>query len=177
MNVDLFMGRYSLIVSESPKTRIKYVSELVRELIRRGYDDRIYIIDLAPQNRDIGIRLSRYLQGFKKAVYRYSREIRLPSLDKSYPVDMVFERNRRVAEEFFNDFQLSGRDVLVVNDLYIYLLSAEPNEFLEHVKPAKTLIASSLLSSDPLFLSSLLEPYHGRRVDELMRYMDNVIKV
>ncbi len=177
MNVDLLLDRYTLIVSETGRGRTKYTSDIVRELIRRGLDNRIYIIDLAPQNKDIGVRLSKFLQGFKNAVYRYSREIRLPTLEMGLSIDMVLERNRRVAEEFFKDFRGSGRDILVVNDLYIYLLSADPDTLLEMIKPAKTFIANSISGTDPIFLSPVFEPYHRKRIEAVMGYMDNVIKL
>ncbi len=178
MNVDLLLDRYTIILSDSGRGRTKYTSEIVRELIRRGLDDRIYIIDLAPQSKGVGMRLSKFIYGFKNAIYRYSREIQVPNISSDpSAMNRVLEKNVRVAEEFFNDFMSSDRDILVVNDLYIYLLGSELDNFLRYLRKAKTFIGNTFLGGEeaPIFVA--YDPMHRRRTEALIKHMHNVVKV
>ncbi len=180
MNVELFLNKYTLVIGDVGKGKTKLTGDFIKELIRLGYDGDLYIIDLAPNVRNIGSRLSKYVYGFRNSIYRYSREIRAPRVEAkdSRMLKEYIERNYRVALEFFKDFVKSGRKILVVNDLSIFLHYAEVEEVLRYIEHSDTFFGNCYYGEHIIDqFGTGIDRIERKKVLELTKYMDNVIKL
>ena len=180
MNPELFLGKYTLVLGDINTGKTRFTSEFIKELIRKGYDDRIYIIDLAPNLRSVGGRISRYVYGFKNSIYRYSREIKAPRMEARDPemLNDFIERNYKVAVEFFKDFISSDREILIVNDLTIFLHRASVDELISYIERSKTFFGNGYYGhSITDSFGTGLDCKERKKVKELASYMDIVIKL
>ncbi len=178
--MEMFLDRYTLVIGEVGRGKTRLTADFIKELIRLGYDDKLYIIDLAPNTKNVGARLSKYVYGFRNSIYRYSREIKAPRLEATDAnvLREYTERNYRIALEFFNDFIKSNREILVVNDLSIFLHSGSVEELMDIVYHAKTFFGNSYYGESIVdYFGSGLDRSEKRKVIELSSYMDNVIKL
>lgn len=180
MSVEIILNRYTLILGDVGTGKTLLTSKFIKELIRLGYDGDMYIIDLAPNIRNLGSRLSKYVYGFRNSIYRYSREIKAPRTEADSPEILreYIERNYHVSLEFFKDFLKSGRKILVVNDLSIFLHYGEVSELLNFIEYSDTFLGNSYYGVEIVDRFGLgIDEVEREKVLELARYMDNVIRL
>lgn len=180
MSVELFLNKYTLILGDVGRGKTSLTSKFVKELIRLGYDDEMYIIDLAPNIRNLGSRLSKYVYGFRNSVYRYSREIKAPRTEANSPEVLreYMERNYHISLQFFRDYLKSGRKILIVNDLSIFLHYGEVSELLDFIGYSDTFLGNSYYGEGIIDRFGLgIDEVERKKVLELSRYMDNVVRL
>jgi GTPase SAR1 family protein len=175
------IGKKVLILGEVGVGKTALTAKLVQELMLFVEPKEITVIDMAPEaTREVGGKLSDYLS--------LSRELRYLSPVKVYaPRTMAVsstqiieyaKRNKKAIDPLLDEFLKNPTEVLIINDITLYLHSGKLEKILNCIKLAKTFLASA---------------YHGVKlvedrgtgicarekqiVERLSTYMNRVVKL
>jgi tRNA-specific 2-thiouridylase len=151
MNSRDYLDRKTLIVGDVNSGKTTLCREILEDLCRQGLGDRIAVIDLAPEIPEEILR-NRGLKGVggrllppdgSGAVYLHVPVIapRLTSATEEEALEKA-RRNRDAVEGFFRQFETSGRDILFINDVSLYLQAGDPGRLAAILEKAQTAVVN-----------------------------------
>jgi GTPase SAR1 family protein len=175
------LGKKVLILGESGSGKTRLAAKLVEELMAIGGPGKMTIIDFAPKRTDhVGGRLKDYVTLAHELKYLAPRSVYTPRLAGSSPQQVLrFARlNRKLMEPLLNEFAQNPSEVLILNDLTLYLHEGKIEEVLQCVRLAKTFLGTAYygtgLGED---LGTGLSRREKQLTDELAFSMDQVIRI
>jgi GTPase SAR1 family protein len=174
-------GKKVLILGEAGSGKTMLAAQLIQELMDLVNPEKISVIDLAPKRvGEFGGKLTDYLSISGKVKYYSPKRVYTPRLSGKSPKQILryAELNKRNMQPLFNEFIRNATDILVINDITLYLHSGELETILECVKLAKTFLATayygSKLAED---LGTGISLRERRLTDRLAAFMDLVVKI
>ncbi len=176
------IGRKILILGDIGSGKTRLTARIILELIRAGYADEITIIDMAPPRiKGAGGRLREYTgSNIKVKKYLEPVEVYAPRL-QSRTTDEALrlaEKNREAIEPLIEEYLKSPTNILIINDLTIYLHAGSLEKILECVRRSNTMVANAYYGEKlSLNHGEVISIREKKLVEELIKYMDTVIRL
>ena len=174
-------GKKVLILGETGSGKTRLAVKLLQELIMLVNSKKITVIDFAPQRvGEIGGKITDYLKMPSEVKYLSPKNVYTPRLAGKSPEQVLryAELNMKNMEPLLNKFIRNVTEVLVLNDVTLYLHSGELETVLKCVKLVKTFLATayygSKLAND---LGTGISSRERKLTDELATFMDLVVKI
>jgi hypothetical protein len=175
------LGKKVLILGETGSGKTRLAAELLREFMTLVNPEKITVIDFAPQRScEVGGKITDYLNLPSGVKYLSPKNVYTPRLagKSSEQILRYAESNRKNMEPLLKEFIRNVTEVLVLNDVTLYLHSGELENVLKCVKLAKTFLATayygSKLAND---LGTRISSRERKLTDELTTFMDLVVKI
>ena len=175
------LGKKVLILGEAGSGKTKLAATLFRELMMLVNPEKITVIDFAPQRvGEIGGKSTDYMNIAGGVKYFSPKKVYTPRLAGTSPEQVLHyaELNRKSMEPLLNRFIRNATEVLVLNDVTLYLHSGKLETVLKCVKLAKTFLATayygSKLAKD---LGTGISSRERQLTDKLATFMELVIKI
>jgi GTPase SAR1 family protein len=175
------LGKKVLILGEAGSGKTRLTAKLLQELIMLVNPKKITVIDFAPQRvGEIGGKITEHVSIPSVVKYLSPKNVYTPRLAGKSPEQVLHyaELNRKNMEPLLREFIRNATEVLVLNDVTLYLHSGELEIVLKCVKLAKTFLATayygSKLAND---LGTGISSRERKLTDELATFMDLVVKI
>jgi len=175
------LGKKVLILGEAGSGKTKLAAQLLRELMTLVNPKEITVIDLAPQRvGEIGGKLTDYVNVNSRVRYLSPENVYTPRLAGASPKQVLHyaELNRKNMEPLLNRFIRNVTEVLVLNDVTLYLHLGKLETVLECVRLANTFLATayygSKLAED---LGTGISEKEKQLTDKLAASMDLTLKI
>ena len=140
-----------LIITGDVNTGKTTLSRAVLEsLCRRGLSARIIVVDMAPEIPE-KIAIERGIEGVGgkltapcEAVVYLAASIRPPRLTAKTEEEafLLAGENRAMIDRLLEEVRGSGRDILFINDVSMYLQAGSTDKLLGWIGPAGTVVAN-----------------------------------
>jgi len=144
------LGKWTLIVGDVNTGKTTLSARFLASMCAEGLASRIAVVDLAPEI-PAGLALKKTLRGagghlippVNDTVYLGTPLLppRLSSKSEEEAVAKAQENKGKI-ESLFEAFAASGRDILFVNDLTLYLQAGTAEKFVKLTGKAETVIAN-----------------------------------
>jgi len=175
------LGKKVLILGEAGSGKTKLAAQLLQELMMMVNPEEITVIDLAPQRvGEIGGKLTEYVNVNSRVRYLSPKNVCTPRLAGASPKQVLHyaELNRKNMEPLLNRFIRNVTEVLVLNDVTLYLHSGKLETVLKCVRLANTFLATayygSKLAED---LGTGISSKEKQLTDKLATSMDLTLKI
>jgi len=175
------LGKKVLILGETGAGKTRLAAKLLREIMTLVNSEKITVIDFAPQKAgEIGGKITDCLSMLSEIKYFSPKNVYTPRLAGKSPEQVLrfAELNRKNMEPLLRKFIRNATDVIVLNDVTLYLHSGELETVLKCVELAKTFLATayygSKLAND---LGTGISSRERELTDELASFMDLVVKI
>jgi hypothetical protein len=146
-----FMGKWTLIVGEINSGKTFLSRRILQQVSLKISDKRLAVIDMAPvipkdtgtDNALNGIGGQLIEPDLLKGLY-LSSHIDPPRLstDTEEAALVIAERNLKKIEKLLQTFSKTGRDVLFVNDISLYLQFGNAENLIRYFSGVNTLVAN-----------------------------------
>jgi GTPase SAR1 family protein len=175
------IGKKVLIIGEAGSGKTMLAAKLLQKLTSILNPEEITVIDLAPERIGyIGGKLKEYVDLIGKVRYFSPLKVYTPRLSGASREEVLryAELNRENMEPLLKEFIKNPTNILVINDVTLYLHSGELEVILNCVKKAKTFLATayygSKLAED---LGTGISLRERLLTDKLATFMDFVVKI
>jgi hypothetical protein len=175
------LGKKVLILGEAGSGKTKLAAELLQELMMLVSPERITVVDLAPQRiGEIGGKLTDYVNLIGRVKYLSPKNVYTPRLAGTSPKQVLHyaDLNRKNMEPLLNEFIRNTTEVLILNDVTLYLHLGKLETVLKCVRSAKTFLATayygSKLAND---LGTKISSRERQLTDKLATFMELIIKI
>ena len=175
------LGKKVLILGETGSGKTRLAAKLLREFAILINPEKITVIDFAPQRMgEIGGKITDYLSISREIKYLSPKNVYTPRLAGKSPEQVLryAELNRKNMEPLLDEFIHNITDILVVNDVTLYLHFGKLETVLKCVRSAQTFLATayygSKLAND---LGTGISSRERKLTDELASFMDLVVKI
>lgn len=175
------LGKKVLILGESGSGKTKLASELFEELLIIEGSDEITIIDFAPERiNQVGGKLRDHVTMARGVKYFTPRRVHTPRLTGSSPAEALrlARLNKKLMEPLLDKFIQNPSEVLILNDLTLYLHLGKIEKILQCVRLARTFLGTAYygvkLAED---FGTGISSREKRLTDELAACMDQVVKI
>jgi DNA helicase HerA-like ATPase len=170
-----------LILGETGSGKTKLVAKLLQEIMSLVNPEKITVLDFAPQRVDeIGGKITDYANISSEVKYLSPKNVYTPRLAGTSPEQVLryAELNKKNMELLLNKFAHNVTEVLIINDVTLYLHLGKLETVLRCVKSAKTFLTTayygSRLSND---LGTGISQRERKLTDELATFMNLVVKI
>jgi len=174
------LGKKVLILGEAGSGKTKVVAKLLQEIMMLVSPEKITIIDFAPQRVvEIGGKIIEHVSIPSGIKYLSPKNVYTPRLAGKTPEQVLHyaELNRKNMETLLDEFIHNVTEILVLNDVTLYLHLGKLETVLKCTKLAKTFLATayygSKLAND---LGTGISSREKKLTEELATFMDLVIK-
>lgn len=181
LKVSDVLGKKTLILGEAGSGKTRLAAELVEKLMALVNRDRITVIDFAPRRiSQLGGKLSDYVTVTGGVRYLTPNEVHTPRLTgiSKEQVRQLARLNRKLMEPLLDRFVQCPSEVLVMNDITLYLHLGKLQRILECVRLAETFLGTayygSRLAKD---FGAGISSRERRLTDELAAFMDQVVRI
>lgn len=175
------LGKKVLILGEVGSGKTKLAAKLLEELMPLVSPEKITVIDLAPKRiGGIGGKLTDYVDLIGEVKYLSPKKVYTPRIAGASPEQVLHyaELNRKIMEPLLNEFLQHATEVLILNDVTLYLHSGELETILKCAQLAKTFVATayygSKLAKD---LGTGISSRERQLTEKLATFMDLVVKI
>ena len=177
---DIF-GKKILILGESGSGKTAMAARLAEKLMSIERPERITIIDFAPKRtRHTGGKLTDYITITNGVKYLTPKQVRTPRLTGTSreAILRLARLNKKTMEPLLSQFAENATEVLIMNDITLYLHLGRLQRVLQCVTLAKTFLGTayygSKLAED---LGTGISLREKRLTDELAAIMDEVVRI
>ncbi|MBW2285689.1 MAG: hypothetical protein JRF65_13965 [Deltaproteobacteria bacterium] len=168
-----FIGKSTIMVGEVNTGKTAYAKEVLRAFVEQG-DADLAVIDMAPERvKGVGGKLDRV--GIEAVRYMTGDMIppRLTGKTKEEILELA-QRNARLIETIFEQYEARPADVLGVNDVSMYLQAGRFERFAALIDTTPTVVMNGYFGSS-LGGGKLGERERGN-MTRLMKRCDRVIR-
>lgn len=152
-----YLGRRSLIVGEINSGKTTLSGQILEALLHAVAASQVAVIDLAPTiSPEVAARSGvppgvggRLTQAAANGVLYLTAPIAAPRLSgrSQEEIHAAAEHNRQTITGLFERFVASGREILFVNDLSLFLHSGSSTQLCDWFERASTVVANGYLGS------------------------------
>jgi energy-coupling factor transporter ATP-binding protein EcfA2 len=174
-------GKRTLVLGESGSGKTRLVAKLVEQLMTVEKPDRITIIDFAPKRTGhLGGKLTDYSTLKRGVRYLAPKKVCAPRLTGASPEQVLrlARLNRRLMEPLLSEFIQKWTEILIINDVTLYLHAGKLERILQSVRLADTFLGTayygSKLAED---LGTGISLREKGLTNELAAFMDRVVKI
>ena len=151
MNSRDYLDKKTLILGDVNSGKTTLCRKILEDFCRQGLARRIAVIDLAPQIPEESLR-NRGLRGVggrlappegAGVVYLHAPVVapRLTSTTEAEALDKA-RRNRDAVEGLLRQAETSGRDILFINDVSLYLQAGDPGRLAAILEKTDTAVVN-----------------------------------
>ncbi len=180
IRLDEVLGKRTIVLGEAGKGKTKLLAHILTELIEKGYERDITVIDLAPDRiGEIGGKLDEYMN-VRRITYLKPEKIYAPRLQAKNREEAIryAEHNLHESRKLLKQYQQNPTKILAINDITIHLHRGEVNEIIEAINKAETFIATA-------YKGKTLQENHGtgitkreeQQLNQLMKHMHKIIQL
>lgn len=176
---ELLIGRKTLIVGKARSGKTRLTVQILRGILSLVEAEEVTVIDLAPEKAGLGARLTRYIELPEGSRYLRPELIRAPRLE-GRDAEEVLELariNESIIKPLLMIFLREPTEVLVVNDLTIYLHAGDLGLVLDCIDSSGTFLGNAHYGRDFDDKGSGLNDRERKLVEELMRRADVLLKL
>ncbi len=149
------LGKRTIIAGDVNTGKTTLTRTLLDALCAGGLARRIAVIDMAPEIppeivaarglKGVGGKLAPLPEG----VSCLSADIRAPRLTSRTDAEAILaaQENRAKIDRLFETYGGAGRDILIINDLSIYLQAGRAEQLVRRMAPASTVVANGYYGS------------------------------
>ena len=150
MEIPDIVGKRLIITGDVNTGKTTLSRAVMESLCRRGLSAQIIVVDMAPEIPE-KIAIERGIQGIGgkltapcEAVAYLTASIRPPRLTAKTEEEafLLAAENTLKIDRLLEEFQGSGRDILFINDVSMYLQTGSTSELLRRIEPARTVVAN-----------------------------------
>jgi len=175
------IGKKVLILGEVSTGKTSLIAELTEELMRFSKASEITLIDMAPEAiGEVGGKLSAYSPLMRKLKYLSPARIYAPRVTGASPRQVVefAKRNKKAIDPLLDEFLRHPTEILIVNDITLYLHVGDLDKIVSCVRLAETFLASAYygvrLKED---YGTGISSRERQLVEKLRIYMDSVVNL
>ncbi len=179
-----FMGRRTLIVGDVNAGKTTLTQRILDAFCREGLGPCILVLDLAPEiPQEIAAR--RGLAGVggrllppqnRDLIYVWARP-RPPRLSASIDEEAtaMARRNLECMEELFRAAACERRDIVILNDVSLYLQAGSAGRLMQWIRSASTIVANGYYGEK--LGQGLFSERERAEMEALMGFFDRVIRL
>ena len=175
------LGKKVLILGEAGSGKTKLAAQLLQELLTLVNPEEITVIDLAPQRvGEIGGKLTEYVNVNSRVRYLSPKDVYTPRLAGTSPKQVLHyaELNRKSMETLLNRFIQNVTEVLVLNDVTLYLHSGKVETVLECATLAGTFLTTAYYGSKlARDLGTEISSRERQLTNKLASFMDLSVRI
>ncbi|MGC8949189.1 MAG: hypothetical protein ACP5OK_07625 [Thermoprotei archaeon] len=180
INIHDLLHKRTLIIGDIGKGKTRITALIVGLLIDSGFKEKITIIDMAPPRSGmVGGKISEYIN-INSIRYFHDDRIRGPrfSAKTLEELSLIAERNKDIIEQFLNHYLNNPTEILIINDLTIYLHKGSTSKIIQCINKSKTFIGNAY-SGVKLYREQFkdFDTNESNKLSEIMKIMDNIIKL
>jgi hypothetical protein len=174
------IGKKILFLGDAGSGKTGLAAQILQELMKLVDPNQITIIDLAPKRiGKIGGKMTDYLD-MSSVRYVSPENVHTPRLAGTSRQQVLYyaELNRRVIKPLLKCFIQNATEVLVLNDVTLYLHLGKLENVLECVRLAKTFLGTAYYGS--IFdddLGTGISSRERQLTDRLATFMDSIVRV
>ncbi|RPH51014.1 MAG: hypothetical protein EHM85_08315 [Desulfobacteraceae bacterium] len=172
-DLEQYLNRTTLITGEVNSGKTNRTSGILKIFCDCGYEDRIAILDLAPEtNKGVGGKMGI---PSPTLLYYLTDTILAPRLSGKSEEEMQKKAsgNAMIIENLFIKLSESKREILFINDATLYFHAGDFNRFVETLKLFQTTVINAYYGD--YFADSKLTRRERKLTEELMKICDLVI--
>jgi len=139
------LGKKTLIVGEIGSGKTTLLGNFLDYLVENGLAGAVTLIEMAPGYGEIGRRVEEYTDKVNDIRYLRPRKIFPPRL-LGRSIEEILDyakRNYQELKELFMEFEKNPTEILLINDLTIFLHAGAPEEVIALMGPCKTFAATA----------------------------------
>jgi len=175
------IGKKVLILGEVGSGKTSLTAKIVQKLVPLIEPKEITVIDMAPEAiGEIGGKLSKYLNLNSELRYLSPAKVYAPrtmGISNTQVVEYA-KRNKNAIEPLLDEFVKKPTNVLVINDITLYLHLGKLEKITNCIRLTETFLASAYygvkLQEDK---GAGITAREKQMVEELATYMDHVVKL
>lgn len=150
MEIPDIVGKRLIITGDVNTGKTTLSRAVMESLCRRGLSAQVIVVDMAPEIPE-KIAIERGIQGIGgkltapcEAVAYLTASIRPPRLTAKTEEEafLLAAENTLKIDRLLEEFRGSGRDILFINDVSMYLQAGSTSELLRRIEPARTVVAN-----------------------------------
>jgi hypothetical protein len=184
VNINEFLHKRTLIIGDVNTGKTILTRQILEEMCRQGLHTRIAIVDLAPDvPRELA--LEKGLKGVggrlfppeEKDVFYLWTSIKPPRLSSRSEEEAVViaQRNAQEIEVLFHSFVRKRREILLVNDMTLYLQAGSAQRMIRWMEHADTIVANGYYGEK--LGSGILSQRERHEMESLMEFFDHVMRL
>jgi hypothetical protein len=144
------LGKKLIITGEVNTGKTRLSRAVMDALCRGGFSAHIIVLDMAPEIPE-KIAIERGMQGIGgkltapcEAVAYLTASIHPPRLTAKTAEEafLIAAENAATIDRLLEEFQGSGRDILFINDVSMYLQAGSARDLLRRIESARTVVAN-----------------------------------
>ncbi|MEM3832374.1 MAG: hypothetical protein QW128_02075 [Thermoprotei archaeon] len=180
ISVHDLLHKRTLIIGDIGKGKTRITALIVKLFIDIGLKEKITIIDMAPPRSEaIGGKVSEYIN-VNSIRYFHDDRIRGPriSAKTSEELFLIAEKNKDIIEQFLNYYLNDPTEILIMNDITIYLHKGSVSRIIQCINKSKTFIGNAY-SGVKLYKEQFrdFDINESNKLSEIIKIMDNIIKL
>jgi len=174
------LGKKVLILGEAGSGKTKIAAKLFQELTALVNPEIITIVDMAPKRiNSVGGKMTDYVNMIGGVKYLSPEKVYTPRLSGTTAKEVLryAELNRKAMEPLLYEYIQNPTEVLLINDVTLYLQAGELEKILKCIKLTKTFLATAYYGK------KLVEDFgtgismrEKMLTDKLATFMDLVVK-
>jgi len=170
-----------LVLGEVGSGKTRLAARLLEEMMTFVSSEKITVIDMAPERvGEIGGKITDYADLAERVRYLSPKIVYTPRVTGTTREQVLHyaERNRKNIELLLNEYIQNATEILILNDVTLYLHSGELKIILKCIRLSSTFLATayhgSKLAKD---LGSGITLREKRLTKKLASSMDKVIEI
>ena len=175
-----FIGKKTLIVGEVGSGKTLLLSRFLDQLVRSGLKDRVTVIEMAPNMEGVGGTVENYTRNVACVKYLKPWRIIPPrTMGKNREEVIRYARlNMLALKPLIEEYLRNPTEILLINDLTIYLHAGEVEDIIQLINISKTFTATAYegekLADDK---GSGITDRERRSLDRLKGLVDEVLRL
>jgi hypothetical protein len=170
-----WLGRRTLILGDVNAGKTRLTADVAARMLRQGHASEMLVLDFAPERREtVGGRLAVPVV---PNLLHLQAAVVPPRLAGKTPREVLFlaRANARAIDPLIDRGLASGRPILIVNDLTLYLHAGDPQRIHALLDRAETAVVNAYRGR--ALGDSPLSRKERRRTDALTGRFDRVIRL
>jgi len=175
-----FIGKKTLIVGEVGSGKTLLLSRFLDQLVRSGLKDRVTVIEMAPNMGGVGGTVENYTRNVACVKYLKPWRIIPPrTMGRNREEVIRYARlNMLALKPLIEEYLRNPTEILLINDLTIYLHAGEVEDIIQLINISKTFTATAYegekLADDK---GSGITDRERRSLDRLKGLVDEVLRL
>ena len=140
-----FIGRKIIIVGEIGSGKTLLLSRFLDQLVRSGLKDKVTVIEMAPNMGEVGGTIENYTRNISSVRYLKPWKIIPPRMmGKNREEVLKYARSNMLAlKPLIEEYLRNPTEILLINDLTIYLHAGEVEDIIQLINISKTFTATA----------------------------------
>jgi len=182
-----YIGNHTLIYGDINKGKTQYTANFVRFLVESGFNPKeITILDFSPnlvkiKDLKVGGKLVDYYKKCESCNFIELKGVIIPprlTARTKKEIKLIAYRNYIKTSEALDEYIKAPTEILIINDISIYLHRGNPKKILYAMKKANTFFGNSYFGTSIKRKYIFFFDYkEKRRVKYLIKKMNRIIRL